>query len=83
MPQAPALARPAVHPHSDPNGLPSRTEVDSVNGVANPLIADMNFANGFPAFQFNGWQGVAPWIRVKPGRMDCHGRDQQPAGLWL
>jgi suppressor of ftsI len=68
VPAIPAIQSMHVAPNGDPNELPEPPEVDAVNGVATvSLVTDINFATGFPAFDYNGQHNVAPTIRVKPG----------------
>ncbi|MGC1380121.1 MAG: multicopper oxidase family protein [Candidatus Baltobacteraceae bacterium] len=70
LPQGPAAYQPAnrVNAVNGVNELPEPPVVKSVNGVAKvSLVADINRANGHPAFAYDGMQDVAPTIVVKPG----------------
>jgi suppressor of ftsI len=50
------------------NELPEPPVVRSMNGVARVALAvTLDGATGFPEFDFNGANGVAPTIRVNPG----------------
>src|ERR1700735_2029304 len=56
------------NPDADPNEMPVPPVINSVNGAAKvDLTVAVNPATSFPAFDYQGFQGVAPTIRINPG----------------
>jgi suppressor of ftsI len=70
------------NPDSDPNEMPVPPVVNSVNGIARvDLSVAVNPATSFPAFDYQGVQGVAPTIRINPGDTIVMNVDNQIVGV--